>query len=76
MNFTSDEWRILTDTLMRKTAADCDNFRAVSAQNLADEATWAQLLQYLTPLLGSPNLAIAASLFRKRLAFLATGVCL
>ena len=74
--FTPDEWQLLSNELRLREAAQRDESRSLPAARLLDHATCRTLLDELTPVIGSPDRAITASLFAKRLAFLTTGACL
>ncbi|MGV5030705.1 siderophore-iron reductase, Fe-S cluster protein [Klebsiella pneumoniae] len=74
--FTPDEWQILSGELRLREVSQRDKKRSLPAAELSDETTCRLLLDRLTPVIGSPDRAITASLLSKRLAFLATGACL
>lgn len=73
--FTEPEWALLSGALRLRSAQPCDP-RSLPARALLDEATCERLLQTLGPVIGSPTLAITASLLAKRFSFLGTGACL
>ena len=66
----------LSDELLLTTAARADPARSLPATALLNDACCEQLLRVLTPIIGSPSLAITASLLAKRVSFLTTGACL
>lgn len=70
--FTPQEWALLAGPLRLKPASARDS-RSIRVSALREEATCAELLQRLGPIIGAPNPAITASLLAKRLAFLTTG---
>ncbi|CDG17672.1 IucA/IucC family C-terminal-domain containing protein [Xenorhabdus doucetiae] len=74
--FTHGEWQVLGEELRLREAVQCDKKRSLPATALTDETTCRALLDELTPVIGSPDRAITASLLSKRLAFLTTGSCL
>ncbi|WP_324734565.1 IucA/IucC family C-terminal-domain containing protein [Pseudomonas paeninsulae] len=74
--FSEQEWAVLAGELRLKPCAQRDPQRSLAAAALLDEAVCEQLLLSLTPIIGSPSIAVTASLLGKRLAFLATGACL
>lgn len=68
--FTSEEWHALAAYgLVRANIGDSVNFR-VDAEQLLDDDVCVALLEQIQPVLGAPNLKVAASLTVKRLAFL------
>lgn len=69
---TVDERSYLQRTFRLRSLAQTDA-RSVPAQAMLDANTCRAVLQRVMPLIGAPDLAIAASLLAKRLAFLATG---
>lgn len=73
--FSEQEWALLSGALRLKPAQQCDP-RSLPARALLDETTCERLLQALGPVIGSPTLAITASLLAKRFSFLSTGACL
>ncbi|MGY2197499.1 IucA/IucC family C-terminal-domain containing protein [Pseudomonas gingeri] len=73
--FTEEEWALLSGALRLRSAQQRDP-RSLAARALLDPETCERLLQALGPLIGSPTLAITASLLAKRFSFLSTGACL
>jgi len=73
--FSEQEWALLSGALRLKPAQQCDP-RSLPARALLDETTCERLLLALGPVIGSPTLAITASLLAKRFSFLSTGACL
>ncbi|CAI1971990.1 Uncharacterized Fe-S protein [Serratia ficaria] len=76
MTFSQEQWAQLSGGLLLTTAAQADPARSLPAVELLDDACCEQLLRTLTPTIGSPSLAITASLLAKRVSFLTTGACL
>lgn len=72
--FTWDEWQLLSGELCLRKAARRDKKRSLPASELLDDTTCKALLDKLTPIIGSPDRCITASLLSKRLAFLTTGI--
>ncbi|MCF5709959.1 siderophore-iron reductase, Fe-S cluster protein [Pseudomonas syringae] len=73
--FSDAEWAVLSGALQLKTA-DTRDSRSLPARALLDEEVCRQMLAALGPVIGSPTLAITASLLAKRFSFLSTGACL
>ncbi|MFA0918413.1 hypothetical protein ALP73_01192 [Pseudomonas coronafaciens pv. garcae] len=73
--FSQAEWALLSGGLRLKQADERDP-RSLPARALLDEEACEQLLTTLGPIIGSPTLAITASLLAKRFSFLSTGACL
>lgn len=69
---TVEERSYLQHTFRLRSRSQADA-RSVPAQALLDAQSCRALLARVMPLIGAPDLAIAASLLAKRLAFLATG---
>ncbi|OUM08479.1 siderophore-iron reductase, Fe-S cluster protein [Pseudomonas syringae] len=74
-DFSQSEWALLSTALRLKQADTCDP-RSLPARALLDDQVCEQLLTTLGPIIGSPTLAITASLLAKRFSFLSTGACL
>lgn len=72
----ADEWGVLATQCQLVTAAERDPLYSVAAQELLDKNRCRELLTQLTPIIGSPPLAVTASLLSKRIAFLTTASCL
>lgn len=73
--FSDAEWAVLGGALQLR-AAEARDTRSTLARALLDEATCAQMLDNVGPVIGSPTRAITASLLAKRFSFLSTGGCL
>ncbi|WP_273825612.1 IucA/IucC family C-terminal-domain containing protein [Pseudomonas asplenii] len=73
--FTDAQWALLSGALRLKPVQQSDP-RSLPARALLDGTTCEDLLQALGPVIGSPTLAITASLLAKRFSFLGTGACL
>jgi hypothetical protein len=69
---TSEEYAYLQNVFRLRTLAQADR-RSVPGEAIGDVQTCRALLERVMPLIGAPDLAIAASLFAKRVAFLASG---
>lgn len=69
---TPEEHAFLRQTFRLRVIAGADA-RSMPAEHVLDEQRCRALLHRVMPLTGAPDMAIAASLFSKRLAFLATG---
>lgn len=69
---TSEEYAYLQNVFRLRTLAQTDR-RSVPGETIGDVQTCRALLERVMPLIGAPDLAIAASLFAKRVAFLASG---
>lgn len=69
---TPEEHAFLHKNFRLRALAEADA-RSVPAEDVLDAKHCDEFLRYVMPLTGAPNVAIAASLFAKRLAFLATG---
>jgi len=74
--FSAQDWAALSGPLRLKPLSQRDVMRCVDPRALLDAEVCAQLLEELGPVIGSPNVAITASLLGKRFSFLATGACL
>lgn len=74
--FSAQEWAVLSGPLRLQPLHQRDTQRSLSPRALLDVDVCAQLLEQLGPVIGSPNVAITASLLGKRFSFLATGACL
>ncbi|WP_439851266.1 IucA/IucC family C-terminal-domain containing protein [Pseudomonas syringae] len=73
--FSESEWALLSGALRLRQADERDP-RSLPASALLDDDVCEQLLNTLGPIIGSPSLAITASLLAKRFSFLSTGACL
>ena len=69
---TPEEYAFLQRNFRLRALAEADA-RSVPAEYIFDIKHCDEFLHYMMPVTGAPNVAIAASLFAKRLAFLATG---
>jgi ferric iron reductase protein FhuF len=69
---TPEEHAFLRQTFRLRVIAGADA-RSMPAEHVLNEQRCRALLHRVMPLTGAPDMAIAASLFSKRLAFLATG---
>ncbi|WP_024678481.1 IucA/IucC family C-terminal-domain containing protein [Pseudomonas syringae] len=73
--FSEREWALLSGVLQLR-RSDARDPRSLLARALLDDQVCEQLLATLGPIIGSPTLAITASLLAKRFSFLSTGACL
>lgn len=69
---TDAQWQTLHHTFLLRHGTQADP-RSLPARQWLDDGCCAGLLRNLAPIIGAPDMAIAASLLIKRLAFLATG---
>lgn len=74
--FSEEEWQVLAGELRLCDVSRYGDARVLPASALTQSDACSHLLDALTPVIGSPDRAITASLLSKRLAFLATGACL
>ncbi|AMB84645.1 siderophore-iron reductase, Fe-S cluster protein [Pseudomonas agarici] len=73
--FTEAQWALLSGALRLRPAEQRDP-RSLTARALLDPEVCERMLRALGPVIGSPTLAITASLLAKRFSFLSTGACL
>ncbi len=73
--FSESEWALLSGALQLR-QSNARDLRSLPARALLDDQVCEQLLATLGPIIGSPTVAITASLLAKRFSFLSTGACL
>jgi ferric iron reductase protein FhuF len=72
----AEEWDILATQCRLSTFSNRDPIFSVIGSDLLDKDRCKELLRQLTPVMGSPSIAVTASLLSKRIAFLTTANCL
>jgi len=71
-----DEWDVLAEQCRLSTFSNRDSMYSVIGPQLLDKDRCKELLNQLAPIMGSPSIAVTASLLSKRIAFLTTASCL